>query len=126
MVFNLVFNWRIFALQCCLGFCRTTVQIHHDYIHMYIHTCVCVCSLPCKAPSPLSPHPISLSQSARLGSLLYTSFPLGICFTHDTVYMSTLLSQYGLPSPSLTIHKFVLSFCISIPFLQIGSSVLFF
>ena len=23
-------NWRITALQCCVGFCRTTTQISHD------------------------------------------------------------------------------------------------
>ena len=125
MFFNLFFNWRIIVLQCSVGFCPTTMQIRHNYICMYIHIYVCVCVLPCKAPSPLPPHPIRLSQSARLGSLLHTSFPLALCFTHDSIYMSELLSQYGLPSPSLIIHNFVISFCISIPSLQIGSSVLF-
>ena len=32
--FNLFFNWRKIALQCCVGFCRTTAQISHNYTHI--------------------------------------------------------------------------------------------
>ena len=30
------FNWRKVALQCCVGFCHTTMQISHNYT--YIHS----------------------------------------------------------------------------------------
>ena len=47
-------NWRIIALQCCVGFCRTTMQISHNFI--YICVCVCVCILSLLGLFPLS-HP---------------------------------------------------------------------
>ena len=28
-------NWRITALQCCVGFCHTAAQISHNYIHTH-------------------------------------------------------------------------------------------
>ena len=31
---NLFFNWRKIALQCCIGFCHTAVQISHNYTYI--------------------------------------------------------------------------------------------
>ena len=31
---SLFFNWRIIALQCCDGFCHTTTQVSHNYMHI--------------------------------------------------------------------------------------------
>ena len=42
----LIFNWRIIALECCVGFYHTAVQISHKcvciniYIYIYIYVCV--------------------------------------------------------------------------------------
>ena len=51
--------------------------------------------------------------------LLYSSFPLAICFTHGSVYMSMLLSQFAPPSPfPCCVHQSVeLAFdCLSLLF----------
>ena len=82
--------------------------------------------LPLGPPSH-PPHPTHLGHhSTELSSLCYTSrFPLAICFTHGSVFMSNLISQFVPPSPCPPcVHMSVL-YC-SIPVLQIGSSVPFF
>ena len=52
--------------------------------------------------------------------------PTSYCFTHGSVYMSVLLSQFVTPFSPSHVHKSVLYVCISIPALQIDSSVPFF
>ena len=68
--------------------------------------CACLPSLLSFASPPL-PHLSRLSQSSRLGSLCYISFPLASYFTHDSVYMSILLSQLIPPSPSPTVSPII-------------------
>ena len=34
--FFFFFNW-VTALQCCVGFCGTTISISHKYIYIYIY-----------------------------------------------------------------------------------------
>ena len=41
--------------------------------------------------------------------VLYSVFPLSICFTHGIVYISMLLSQFVPPSPSLPVSKSLFS-----------------
>ena len=48
------------ALQCCVGFCHTTMQLTHNYTYT-----TSLLNLP---PFP-SPYPSRSSQSTRLGSL---------------------------------------------------------
>jgi len=56
-----------------------------------------------------SPHPRALNRTAVITQhwtelpVLYGSSPLAISFTHGSVYMSVLISQFTLPSPSLTV-----------------------
>ena len=67
-VFFLIYlNWRIIALQYCIGFCHTSTWIRHR--HTYV--------------------PFELLAS-------YGQFPLGICFTHGSVYVSMLFFLFLL------------------------------
>ena len=33
-IFILFFNWRILALQCCVGFCHTAMPINYNYVYI--------------------------------------------------------------------------------------------
>ena len=54
-----IFNWRIIALQYCVGFCHMSARISHRY--------TCVPSFLKLPPTPS--HPSRLSQSPSLRSL---------------------------------------------------------
>ena len=114
-------NWRIIALQCCVGLCHTTVWISHNYIHIYWAPL----SLP---PFPLS-HPSRSSQSTRLGSLYYTTTSYQLFVVQMVVYICQcyfLSSSYlVLPSlypqfysPCLHLHSFPANSSISTIFLD--------
>ena len=102
------FNWRIIALQCCVGFCHTTVWISPNCVCVCV--CMCMYSLPCEPPSPLPSHS-KLSRSQAGLPLLYSSCPLAGCFTHDSAHMSVPLSQFVPPSSSPTVFT-VCSLCL--------------
>ena len=83
------FHWKLIALQLCVGFCKTTMQIRREYC------------FPLEPPllPPISSL-LSLTEHRAGVPVLYSRFPLVIYFTHDSVYMSMLLSELILPSPS--------------------------
>ena len=68
-IFYLIyFNFiKLFFLQCCVGFCHTTVQIIHNYTYNSF--------FPNLSPHPTF-HPSMSSQCTRLGSLCYTAIHL--------------------------------------------------
>ena len=80
-------NWKITALQCCVSSCWTT------WIS-FVYTCV-LCLLNLRAILPPQSHSSRSSQSTKLSSLIYSSFPLAVYFTHVTP-----LFQFISPSPS--------------------------
>ena len=62
--------------------------------------CICICPL-LETPSHYPPPPPSQPFTENQGKLavLYCSFPLVVCFTHDSVYMSILIFQFISSSP---------------------------
>ena len=87
----LLFHWRKIALQCCGSFCYTTMQISHNY------TCITsLLSLPLFLYIP----PLQLITELLTGPpVLDSNFSTAIYFTHDSVYMSMLLSPFAPLSP---------------------------
>ena len=92
----LSFNWRKIALQCCIGFCHTRIQISYNYIHMTSSWT----SLPCPPP------PSRSSQSRTSPCYVAISYQLSIL--HMVVY---ICQGYFLHCPTLSlphcIHKSV-------------------
>ena len=105
------FNWRIIALQGCVPAvqpCESAVYIH---THIY--------SLPLKPPSLPPPSPPSRSsQSTELCSSFLPPF-----ISHMVLRTCQCHSQFMPLFFPCWIHKSVLNICVSIPTLQIGSSI---
>ena len=95
-VFIYLFNWRIIALKCCVGFCCTTTLISPKYIYIY--------PLPLEPLPTISPIQVVTEHLAKL-YVLYRSFSLVIYFTRGSVYMSMLLSQFVPLTPSPTVPR---------------------
>ena len=70
---NLFFNWRIIALQCCVGFCHTTTQTSRNDISR----------LPVEPSSPPASPSSGSWQTIRLGSRVRQQLPNSISFTRD-------------------------------------------
>ena len=85
-----IFNWRIIALQYCVGFCHPWTWINHRYTY-----------IPTLLNLPITSHPIPplyvVMEHRFEHSASYRKFSLAICFTYGNVYVSILLSQLSPP-----------------------------
>ena len=91
------FNWKLIALQCCIGFAihqhESTTGVHVFPIQTLLPTSLPIPSL--RAFQYTSPeHPVSCIEPV-----------LVICFTYDNIHVSMPFSQIIPPSPSPTESK---------------------
>ena len=99
---NLFFNWREIALCCCVGFCHTTTRISRNSTY--------ITSLLSSPPFPPC-HPLVITEHQAGPPGLPISFTLAICFTHDSLFMSMLLSPSVslFPYPTVSTSPFSVS-----------------
>ena len=57
-LFLFFFNWRVIALQCCVGLCHTST-LNQPQVY--------ICPLLCESSSQLPPHPTPLGCHRALG-----------------------------------------------------------
>ena len=78
----------------------TTERLTHAHTYIY----------PLSLERPY--YPSRSSQSTKLSSVLHSRFPLYICFTCDSVYVSNLVSQFISPSFSPPVPAHVCALCL--------------
>ena len=112
-------NWRIIALQCCVGFWRVSTWFNHRYIGIRMFP-------PSWSSVPSYPTPLGCHRAQGWASCVVYQIPT-VCLFHMVLYMfqcySVNLPYSLLP---LCIHKCVLYVSVSVAALQIGPSVPFF
>ena len=75
-----------------------------------------ICTPPSWAFLPPPVPPLKVITEHQVGlPVLYGSFPLASYFSHDSVYLAMLLSQFALPSSSATVSTTVFSRSASSP-----------
>ena len=114
--FKLEYNG--FTMLCQFMLYNKTNQLYAQIYPFLLNLC----------PTHSTSYPSGLSWSTQMSSLCYKSrFPVLNYYTHDSVYMSILISHFiPIPLPHNYAHMSVLYVCVSIPALKIGSSVPFF
>ena len=89
------FNWKIIALQCCIGFCHTSAGISHKYTYV---------PSPLNLP-PTSHHilPFPLHCHKRTGYELcgHTANPHWLSSSRPGIFMFVLVSQCVSSPPPL-------------------------
>ena len=113
-------DWRIIVLQCCVGFCHTTVLISPEC--RYVPSLLRLPPTPCPIP-PLQ----AVTERQTELPVSCSNCPLAICFAYGNGYFPALpLSIRPTLSFPCCVQKPVLHVCVSVPALQIDSSLPFF
>ena len=99
---NLFFNWRNIALQCCVGFCHTTMQFSHNYTYI-----ASLLSLP-----PLLPSLWVITEHQAGLPVLYSSFSPAVCLAHGNVGMLMLPSRFIPLSFPCCVLKSIVYLCL--------------
>ena len=69
-----IFNWRIIALQCCVGFCHVSTRISHRYAYIRSRLNLPPTSLPIPPPHAVREQDLSSLLSYSKFSLSYLSW----------------------------------------------------
>ena len=106
--------WSMLAFQCCVSLCCIMKWIY------YMRTCILslVSLLPTISPIQVTPEHLAVF------SVLYSRFPL--FYTQQYKYVNSSIPINPTFSFPHFVHTSVLYVCITIPTLEIGSSVPFF
>ena len=117
--FKNYFSWRLITLQCCSGFCHTSIWISHGF------TCV---HHP-EHPSHLPPHPILLAHPSA-PALSTLSHVLNLDWQSVSCMIVYIFKCYLLRSSHLRllhrVQKTVLYIYVSFPVLHTGLSLIIF
>ena len=111
------FFFNLLEYNCFTMLCQFLPHSKVNQPYAYTHP------LPLGPPFP--PIPPNQAITEHRAELLYSRFPLAIYFTHGCIYVKPNLPIH----PTLlfpTMSMSILYICLSIPALQIGSSVPFF
>ena len=96
-----VCNWRIIALQYCVGLCHTSIWISHRHTHV---------------PSPLNLLPTALGcHSTSLNSLHHAASFHWLSISHMVAHVFILLSPFAPPSPLASTSTSLFSMPASLP-----------
>ena len=88
--------------------CQFLLYNEVNQLQVYIYP------LPLEPPiPPIPPTQVITEHQAEL-PVLYSRFPLAICFTHGSVSMSILISQFIPPTPSPTVSTCPFSMSVSL------------
>ena len=100
-------------LQCCVGFCRTTMQIRYNYSYIPAFPSL----LPCPYPIPPGHH-----RAPHWAPCAARSFSPAVHLTPESAHVLMLLSPFIPLSPSPTVRKPIL--CLHLHLLSFPASKL--
>ena len=102
-------NWRKSAFQYCVGFSYSTMQVSHNYTY--------ITSLP------LTPPPGRRGAPGWAPCAPQQLLPSCLFYAWQCTYVCATFSICPTLSPPHCVYEFILYICVSVPSLQIGSSI---